>query len=320
MALTKRERILAAIAGGTVDHVPAVFSLHFPKEISAGDAAVTAHIDFYRRTDCDAVKIMNENPEPFIGRLQTPRDWEKVKAYRMNAEFATRQLDIVKRILDRVGPESYSLATIHGVCASSIHPIEAAYGYADARNVMCDTLRQNRRIMLDVHQKVADTMSELAAACIQAGADGIYYAALGAEKHFYTDEEFETYIKPYDLQIMKAARESGGHVFLHICKENLNMDRYRGYAPYADVVNWGVYETNFSLEQGRALFPTSTIMGGLANRSGVLVSGTYEELAEAVRSIIHMFGERKFILGADCTLPTEIPYKRIMAAVHAAII
>ena len=98
------------------------------------------------------------------------------------------------------------------------------------------------------------------------------------------------------------------------------MQRYANYDAFADVVNWGVYETNYSLEEGRKLFPNTTIMGGLANRSGVLVDGTLEELEAAVHKIISDFGTRGFILGADCTLPTEISYERIMAAVKAAVI
>ena len=31
------------------------------------------------------------------------------------------------------------------------------------------------------------------------------------------------------------------------------MNRYESYVDYADVFNWGVYETDFSLEQGREL-------------------------------------------------------------------
>jgi len=52
-------------------------------------------------------------------------------------------------------------------------------------------------------------------------------------------------------------------------------------------------------------------MGGLANRSGVLVNGSDEELVQAVRDILASQGKLKFILGADCTLPTDIDYRRI---------
>ena len=50
----------------------------------------------------------------------------------------------------------------------------------------------------------------------------------------------------------------------------------------------------------------------------MLVDGTDEELQAAVRKVIDDFGSTGFILGADCTLPTEIPYERIRTAVHAA--
>ena len=44
------------------------------------------------------------------------------------------------------------------------------------------------------------------------------------------------------------------------------------------------------------------------------------EIAAAVREVIDGFGPQGLILGADCTLPTEIPTERIAAAVHAAVI
>ena len=316
--MNRKERVLAAIQGQKVDHVPTLFTLHFPREAAFGQAAVDAHVEFYQKAGCDILKIMNEHLIPPIGEIRAPEDWKRVGAFTKKDYVLADQIDLVKRVLDAAQPE-YSVATVHGVCASVIHPIEQTYGYVPSRKILCASLRENREMMLEAHQKVTDTMCELSRACVEAGVDGIYYAALGGEKHFYTDEEFETCIKPFDIQIMKAIREAGGHVFLHICKENLNMERYRDYTPYADVVNWGVNETKFSLEEGRKLFPGCTILGGLANRSGVLVEGTPEDITRAARAIIRDFGEEKFILGADCTLPTEIPYENITAAVQAAV-
>ncbi len=317
--MNKKDRVLAAISHQQVDHVPASFSLHFPREIASGEAAVKAHIDFYRETDCDVLKIMNENLVPEIGEMNGPDDWKKIPAYNRHSPFMVRQLDMIKHILDGVGEPVYALATVHGICASAIHPIEERYGYVPVREMMAAHLRQNKTVVLDAFHRIADAMSDLAAACIEAGSSGIYYAALGGEKHFYTDEEFAEAIEPFDRQILSAAREAGGHTFLHICKENLEMSRYAGYGDLCDVVNWGVYEAPYTLEEGRRLFPRATIMGGLANRSGVLVDGTDDELKAAVQAVIRDFGETGFILGADCTLPTEIPYGRIMAAVHAAV-
>ena len=45
--MNRRERVLAAIEGKPVDHVPSLFSLHFPKEVSCVEAAVEAHVTVY---------------------------------------------------------------------------------------------------------------------------------------------------------------------------------------------------------------------------------------------------------------------------------
>lgn len=177
----------------------------------------------------------------------------------------------------------------------------------------CDAhLRENKVPVLDAFKRITEGMCQLAESYKKLGLDGIYYAALGGERRYYTDEEFAEAIEGFDKEILKVSKEVGNVNVLHICKDGLNMDRYASYADLADVVNWGVYETHFSLEDGKKLFAGKTIMGGLANRSGVMVDGTEEELREATKKVISDYGKAKFILGADCTLPTEIPYSRTM--------
>ena len=318
--MTNKQRVLAAITGGEVDHVPASFSLHFPKKKAHGDAAVQAHLDFFRETGCDISKIMNENLVPLAGELNTPEDWDKVPAFDRTAPFMQEQLKLVRNIMAGVPKDACVVATLHGICASAIHPFEGLYGYVPIREKLCAHLRENSAPVVRALGRITAGLIDYARACLEMGVDGIYYAALGGERHFFTDEEFQAFIAPFDKEILSAIRDADGHTFLHICKEDLNMKRYESYGPLSDVVNWGVYETGFSLEEGRQLFPNSAIMGGLANRSGVLVDGTTQELTEAVQGVIASFGRKGFVLGADCTLPTEIPTERIATAVKAASI
>lgn len=316
--MTKRERVLGAINGTDVDYVPASFSLHFPKEIASGDNSIKAHLDFYNETDVDIMKIMNENLVPDFGEIREPNDWKKIPTFNKNSEFIQKEVELVKRILDKCDNDTFSLVTIHSVCASSIHPIEERYGYVPVRELQVNHFRENPIPYTDACKRITDAMCYLTEEILKAGADGIYLAALGAEKHYYTDQEFSTIVAPYDKQIMKVAKENNGKVLLHACKENLEMTRYKSYEELADIINWGVYETNFTLDQGRELFKKATLMGGIANRSGVLVDGSDEELDIEIKSIINKQGKKKFIFGADCTLPTEISYKRIKKAVNSA--
>ena len=153
---------------------------------------------------------------------------------------------------------------------------------------------------------------------LEAGVDGIYYAALGGERHFYTDEEFSRAVLPFDLQVLRHIKAKGGYVLLHMCKNNLNMQRFKPYAPYADIVNWGVAETNFSLKDGKKLFSNAAIMGGLPNRAKMWSQGSDEDLKKAIKKIIAEMGRKKFIMGADCTLATDLAYERINTAVRTA--
>ena len=319
--MTKKERVIAAIKGEAVDKVPSSFSLHFPKDVAFGDAAVEAHLKFFEESDTDILKIMNENLVPYMGEINQGSDYHMVREMTMEDDFMKDQTELVKKILARCDKDAFTLGTLHGITASSIHPLEKMdpnYTYDEVREKLCRLLHEDKDTVLAGMQRITNVMCDLARTYIELGVDGVYYAALGGETRFFTDEEFEQWIKPFDLQIMKAIKDAGGYCFLHICKDGLNMDRYKDYGPYADVVNWGVYEAPFSLEEGRKMFAGKTIMGGLPNRHGVLVDGPAEAVKEETRKVIREFGKTGFILGADCTLATEQDMSLLRAAVEAA--
>ena len=318
--MTKRDRVLRAIRKEPVDFVPSCFSLHFPKEKNSGEAGVRAHLDFFRDTGADIAKIMNENlvPSPGMGS-SFPEAYADVRAFGRDADFIVDQIDFTKRILDGLDDEYFTLGTLHGICASALHPIErSGIDYEKARDLQLLSLREAEGTTLSAFNRIADGLCGLVEGYKEAGVDAIYYAALGGEPRWFSDEEFDKWIKPFDLKIMKAIKDAGLYCFLHICKDGLDMDRYRGYEKYADAVNWGVYEVPFSLEEGRKLFPGLTIMGGLRNRSGVLVDGSDAEIRSGVKDLVESFGRKGFILGADCTLATEQDMHKLRVAIETA--
>ncbi|MDL2229403.1 uroporphyrinogen III decarboxylase [Treponema sp. OttesenSCG-928-L16] len=317
--MTKKERVIAAITGKAVDYPPASFSLHFPEECKFREKGIDAHLRFFSETDTDIYKIMTENLIPSVPGISEAPDWEKIPSFSRHDPFIADQIDFVKAIRDKTPADVFLLGTIHGVCASTIHPLRPQYSnYDEIRHIHVVHYRKNKAVFRDAVKRISEAQCILMEETIKAGVDGIYYAALGGEKNFYTDEEFSELIEPFDKEILSVCREMGCYSFLHICKKNLNIERYRSYVPYTDVVNWGIYENGIYPDQVRRLFPDKTIMGGFANRSGVLVEGTRDEIAAETRKIILENGPDKFILGADCTLPTAIPYQNIRYAVMAA--
>lgn len=317
--MDKKERVLAAINQEPVDCVPCGFSLHFPSDRSSGEEGVRAHLDFFRESDTDIIKIMNENLFPCFGAMTDASSYSALcRGFSIDSPFMQDQLAFTREILDRADGDAFSVGTLHGITASAIHPLEKmGVPYAEARERLVAYFRESPEKMLGAMERITDTLSELAVKYVGAGLDGVYYAALGGEYRYFTDEEFHAWIEPFDKKVMTAVREAGGYVFLHICKDKLDMGRYASYAEYADVVNWGVHAAPLSLEDGRKLFPGKTVMGGLPDRHGVLVDGSDEEIEKAVGDIIGSYGRTGLIIGADCTLATEQDMGKLSAAVRA---
>jgi uroporphyrinogen decarboxylase len=313
--VNKYERVRAALKGVDVDHVPSGFWLHFPREMADGQAAVDAHLDFYRQTDVDILKVMNEHLYRMESPVRTPSDWATWKPIDVRRSYMSRQVDIVKAVTDRLGGSVPILATIHGAFISAFHgsklPEETIFGH----NLATEHLRSTPQAVAPALEAVSDTLIELSLACLEAGADGIYYGAQGGEDHRFDEETFLNYVKPYDLKILNALRGRTDMLFLHICKDRTRLPLYRDYP--ADAVNWAIHDGDYSLGDGRKLFEIA-LLGGLDDRAGVIVSGSASDISDAVRSLIMSVGKKGFILGADCTLPTEIPFANIRAAVSAA--
>ncbi|MBN2852702.1 MAG: uroporphyrinogen III decarboxylase [Clostridia bacterium] len=316
--MEKRQRVINAIRGEKVDFVPTCFSLHFDKSKAFGAEGVSSHLQFFKETDTDIEKIMNEHLVPFMGHIRIPDDWNQIRNISLNDHFMKEQLSMVDQILQSSDSSAFRIGTLHGVVASAIHPIEAVYGYEKVRELLCSHLREKSQPVLDAFKRIAEGMCRLAEKYINMGLDGIYYAALGGESYYFTDEEFEKHIAPLDKMILEATKKADGTTILHMCKNHLNLDRYQSYTSVVDVFNWGIYEDNIMLDEGRALFKDKAIMGGLQNRAGVVVDGSKDELADEVKRIIKNQETSKFILGADCTLATEMPYDRIKLIVDTA--
>lgn len=317
--MTKKERVFKAIRQEEADRIPACFTMHFPPECAEGDNGVKAHLNFLRETDVDILKIMNENLVSCDWDLNTREDYERFPSFTGKELLFRKQQDMVSRILDGLRDDCFTVGTLHSVGTSAMyHPFKRmGYGYDQSRKVFDGWLKENPAKMLEAMKRITDGLCILAGKYIEMGLDGVYVASLGAERRFgLTREQFLEWVAPYDQQIMRAVKEAGGQCFLHICNRDVNLDYYRSYdEKLYDVVNWGTFEVPCSLKEGREIFHRKTVMGGLANRVGVLASGTEEALENTLRSLVEEYGKKGFILGADCTIETKEDLSRIRLAV-----
>lgn len=313
--MTKFERVMNVINGKKIDYTPAGFWLHFPKEtLESLDKTVTAHLNFLKETDIDLFKVMNENEFRNPEKISLPSDWNSLKIYDKNHIKIKNQSDLLKRIIDKNQGDTVVLGTVHGLVASLSH--SSGISYTSSHKLMNEHFKNGRKEIESAMDKIVESTINMAQATLDSGVDGIYYAILGGEKHKFSQEVFEEFIKPREMEIIKNLQNKKGFNILHICKDNVDLKRYADY-PF-EVVNWGLYDSDYSLEEGFEIFKDKTILGGFDDRSGVLIDGNYQEIEKYTKNLLSNMNGKKFILGADCTLPTEISYERIKQVVLAS--
>ena len=312
--MNSRERVNAVLEGKKPDRTPVTFWCHFHEKDRFGEAAVRAHMKFREESQTDILKVMNENTLPCTYKIDSVYDFSKATPIDRNCGYMQDQVEVVKRVVDAAGGRAVVLATIHGVMVSAHHMSGHPGGYVDNRQRFRAYLEEDPGALEDGFKRIAEGLAKLSESCIEAGADGIYYAALGAEKDLFTAEEYGRYVEPWEKLVFAAAEKGRKFNTLHICKHGLDITRYRSYP--VSVVNWAIHEGNPTLEEGRDIFPDKVILGGLDDQDGVLVDGTPEEIQREVEGLLRQMEGRPYILGTDCTLPTDYSVERLKSAVQ----
>ena len=314
--MDKRERIAAAIAGEATDRVPCGFWHHFDKKDAFGEASVRAHLDFYEATDADVLKVMNEHMYRLEQEIRCAEDWRKVRPVPFERTDYPDYIGEFRAIRRAVPSDVPLWATIHGALVSAYHATDTPGHFSNPDNRVSCHLRENPEAVKGALMAVAETLSDLCDRLIDAGADGIYYAALGGEETRFSRELLEEAVIPADRYVIDRVKARGATAVLHICKEKVQLPAYRSID--ADVFNWAVHDCRYSLADGRALFPGKALLGGFDDRSGVLVDGSEEAIVSETNAILREAGTARFILGADCTLPDNVELWRVRAAKRAA--
>ena len=73
------------------------------------------------------------------------------------------------------------------------------------------------------------------------------------------------------------------------------------------------------LKEGKEFFGGKTVLGGFDNRkTGLLVNGSKEEIQRFTQELLERTGTTGVMLGADCTLPSDIDLQRLLWVTEAA--
>ncbi len=319
----KRERVLNALNKREVDHVPVGFWYHFGGKEAQGEDCVQAHLNYYRETDLDFLKIMCDGffTFPIPDRIRSAKDWWTLESPGREHPFIRDQVWRAKRIVEEIGRERCVFYNVYAPFSS------IRFGYGEER--VMQHIREDRdavRYALDV---IAQTNALLAQLVIEeAGCDGVYFCVQGGEQSRFTAEEYRELIRPSDLFVLKHANRFSENNIIHCCGwagARNHLEVWKDYP--ARCFNWAVYVEGLSLADGRRFFGDKAVMGGfetlhldeaMTRYRGLLYTGTKEEIQSYTRELIRETGKRGLLLGGDCTVSSYLDHERIRWVVEAA--
>lgn len=302
---SKRDRMMQCLHGEEYVGSLGSFWYHFPETLWEKDAFIKAHVDYYRETDIDFMKIMEEIRYTFD--MKTAADWRAYKPPARNAPERLRQQEIIKAIADEVGGECMVYTTIFDPLRTV--GITMGYAYIEAH------IKEHKDAVSAAFRVMAESIAEYACDCLDAGADGIFFSSKGAEAGRFDEETFDVIVYTPDSNIGNGIFEKSEYTLLHICGFDTDIARYKEFP--AAIVNWDSHH-GVSLKEGADIFSDKIILGGMENHSGALIEGTREGIEQAVKEVVETFPDKKrLILGADCTLPTDCEHWRIREAMRA---
>jgi uroporphyrinogen decarboxylase len=306
----RREAVLSVLdAGKPQSYIPAAFFLHFDEKYHRGQAAVDKHLEFFRYTGMDFVKIQFELPFPRHPEIQRPEDWAKMPVY--GKEFYQPQLDVVEGLVRAAKAEALVVLTLYS-------PFMLA-GQAVGADIVEAHIRQNPEATAQGIARIAESLLIFVRECVRLGLDGFYHSTQGGEaSRLGASPLFEQCVKPYDLLVMNEINRSCIFNILHVC------DYHAGYDDLTPFLDYPGQVVNCSLHlDGRTLTPSEVsamfrrpFMGGL-ERLATIARGTPDQAAQAAKAALGQASDR-FILGADCTVPADTSWDNLRAAIAAA--
>lgn len=308
--MTKRERLLNAFENKPVDRVPIGFWYHFSPDEDLGQETVEQHLELYRETGMDMIKVMCDGyfnyPNPYIQKVASAGDWFSMTPLGEDHPYITKQVERAKGVVKGAAGECCVFYNVF--CPMSL------MRFGTSEELLMRHMRENPEAVCHAFEVIAQDIKALVRRLItEAGCDGIYYCVQNAEKFRFTAEEYRRLVTPAELEVLKYANTLSDNNILHCCGWAGDCNRIEVWQDYpAKTVNWAVYVEKLTLAEGKRFFGGRCVLGGFDNRkTGLLYSGTREEIERETERLLKEAGRKGVILGADCTLPSDIDAERI---------
>jgi uroporphyrinogen decarboxylase len=301
--VTRIERVRAALAGGAVDHPPFTLWYHFGLQHAPADRTAEAHLEFFEAYDLDWLKVMNDYSYPMPPGLETlarAEDLQHLQPFEPEATPLGQQLRVVAILARALAGRALVVDTMFNAWNTL------------RRNVVKDAIgplmREHPAALEQALGVVNDNLIRYARASLDRGAAGIFLSVPAAPETV-TREEYERFMRPYDLALLEAVRGRGEFHVLHAHGPGVYLDRLLDHPVHA--ISWADREGGPTLAEARGRTRLA-LMGGIAHTHFAYASAA--AVRAEIRAAVAAAGRERLFLAPGCAVPTYTFPELIRAA------
>ena len=321
---TKRELVSKVFHNEKAERVPVGFWFHFlqGEDFNNGlsnpdilQKNLAGHKKFAEDFDPDFVKIMTDGffnlPIDYSG-VKTLDDLKNIKPLSKDHPFFTKNVELVKGVREIFGEDRLLFFNVFSPFNQLLGGLSSP-GQRDGLDKLAAFLEQDAAAAASALDVIADNLIALIDEVVKPGlADGIYLSVNNPNRKIPA-QIYSTFVSPSEKKILEAAQKLAQDNILHICGYAGNKNILSVYKDYpVSVVNWAVHAEDLSLKDGKEYFGGKAVIGGFDNvKEGLLFSGSREDIEKHVEELLQGIGTTGVVIGADCTVPSDIDIERL---------
>jgi uroporphyrinogen decarboxylase len=293
MPTSKVDRVRAALSGGEVDRPPFTVWYHFGLQHAPAERTAQAHVEFFEAYDLDWLKVMNDYSYPMprgVETLDDPRDLRRLVAFDVRQGPLGEQLETVRLVAAALRGRALLVDTVFNAWNTLRRNV--------VKEAMAPFMREHPAELEAALAVVNDNLIRYATASLHAGAAGIFYS-VPATPESLTLEQYERFMRPFDLAFLEAIRPYGEFHVLHAHGDRPYFDRLLDYPVHA--ISWADRESGPSLAEMRTR-TSRALVGGLAHTTFPYTSAA--RIRAQVRAAVAEAGPRGLLLAPGCAIPT----------------
>ncbi len=304
--MTKIERVPATLTGTPDDRLPFAVGDDFVEQHAHPERTAEIHLEFFEAYDLDMLKVMNDYDYPMpegVENIATREDLKRISPFDVTRTPMGNQLRAIEIIAKALRGKALFVDTVFNAWNTMRRNL--------AKEALKPLMERHPDDVLAALQVINGNLIQYALASLERGASGIFIS-VPASAEFITLAHYERFMRPFDLEFLKAIAGQGECHVLHAHGEKLYIDRLLDYSVQA--VSWADLNGGPPIPEMRKK-TSLTLMAGIDHVKLVNVSAKVTQ--EQVRAAIAQAGNTGFILAPGCSLPT-FSYPPIIKAARDA--